>query len=402
VLIKLEYTPKLGIHVGGHGLMVEVGSVLHICGDYANQKLYPELMISLKEVGVTQSVYVPVRTVKETMVPGPSSIEIRYHVSHVLQWYHRILYHLKINSIKKDILLHENPKKFSIVHAHSLYSDGGVAYRLYQQFSIPYIVAVRNTDFNAFMRLRPDLNSFMYRIATSASAIIFLSPAYCVQFLQQLPSRVRAIVESRSKVIPNGIYSDWFVPDYQRIPASEKLLKVLYVGDFSPNKNVIRLLEACQRIVKTRALKLTLVGGGGSSAAAIKELLVQDHFQFAQYIGRVVDRKKLSELYRSHDILAMPSLKETFGLVYIEALSQGTSILHSEGQGVDGYFPKNTIAESVNPLSVDDIVRGISVLSERAKDQYDDCITAARQFLWPNIAQTYKDVYGDSRNVQEK
>lgn len=35
----------------------------------------------------------------------------------------------------------------------------------------------------------------------------------------------------------------------------------------------------------------------------------------------------------------MPSHKETFGLVYAEAMSQGLPIIYTKNQGFDGQFP---------------------------------------------------------------
>ena len=34
----------------------------------------------------------------------------------------------------------------------------------------------------------------------------------------------------------------------------------------------------------------------------------------------------------------MASFKETFGLVYFESMSQGTPLIFTKGQGIDGYF----------------------------------------------------------------
>ena len=71
--------------------------------------------------------------------------------------------------------------------------------------------------------------------------------------------------------------------------------------------------------------------------------------------GLVSDKLELKKLYRDHSCLIVPSLTETFGMVYIEALSQGLKIIHSRNQGVDQFFTKNVNAFSVNPLSVKSI-----------------------------------------------
>lgn len=49
-------------------------------------------------------------------------------------------------------------------------------------------------------------------------------------------------------------------------------------------------------------------------------------------------KKQLREAFSISDIFVMPSKPETFGLVYVEALSQGLPILYAKGEGFDGYF----------------------------------------------------------------
>ena len=55
---------------------------------------------------------------------------------------------------------------------------------------------------------------------------------------------------------------------------------------------------------------------------------------------------------RSCSVFAMPSIFETFGLVYLEALSQNLPVVYTKGQGIDGMFD-NTVGIGVDPLSVD-------------------------------------------------
>ena len=58
----------------------------------------------------------------------------------------------------------------------------------------------------------------------------------------------------------------------------------------------------------------------------------------------------------------MPSFHETFGLVYIEAMSQGLPIIYTKGEGIDGYFKEATVGYSVNPKDVKNIVKKIEMI----------------------------------------
>ena len=64
--------------------------------------------------------------------------------------------------------------------------------------------------------------------------------------------------------------------------------------------------------------------------------------------------------YKSAHIFVMPSLTETFGIVFIEALSQGLPLIYTKGQGIDGYFPQGFVGYAYNPL---DVVNGLLKVS---------------------------------------
>lgn len=64
---------------------------------------------------------------------------------------------------------------------------------------------------------------------------------------------------------------------------------------------------------------------------------------------------------RSCSVFAMPSIFETFGLVYLEALSQNLPVVYTKGQGIDGMFD-NTVGIGVDPLSVEEIKNAIKMI----------------------------------------
>ena len=76
--------------------------------------------------------------------------------------------------------------------------------------------------------------------------------------------------------------------------------------------------------------------------------LVQQNPETLAYLGKIYEKDKLQAVYAQNSIFAMPSLAETFGLVYVEAMSQGLSVLYTKGEGIDGLFEEH-IGEAVTP-----------------------------------------------------
>ena len=162
------------------------------------------------------------------------------------------------------------------------------------------------------------------------------------------------------------------------------------MGLFDDNKNVLRLMQAVLQLQQQMPdVHLDLVGGGGNREKEVLDL-VQQHPDTFQYLGKVYDKEKLQHIYAENRVFAMPSLHETFGLVYVEALSQGLSLLYTKGEGIDGLFEEK-VGEAVTPTDVNGIAEALRLLLTQP-EQYQRPATFAR-FNWVEIAEKYQKIY---------
>jgi glycosyltransferase involved in cell wall biosynthesis len=373
--------------------------VLHLCSDYAKQHVYRELVAHLDVRDVEQFVYVPVRSVGEIGVNRDDGLRrTTYRFSHVLRLWHRLLFRTKIDAVARDLVAHTDPSRFDLVHAHFLYSDGAVALKLRERFGVPYVVAVRNTDVNVFMRYRPDLARTCWRIVAGAANVVFITPAYLDVMLSRAPLALRAELKRKARIVPNGVAPFWIENAPPERPAARDgdTLKLLYVGDFSRNKNVLTTIRVAARLCEERPTTLTLVGGGGDGEREVDALLATGRHPFVERQPRVADRVALANIFRSHDIFVMPSFSETFGVVYLEALSQGLPIVYTRRQGVDGYFATGTIGAAVDPHDVDALRGAVLDLAARLPGARRECVAAVQPFAWPKIAARYAELYASA------
>ena len=97
---------------------------------------------------------------------------------------------------------------------------------------------------------------------------------------------------------------------------------------------------------------------------------------------------------REIDVLLVPSSAETFGLVYLEAMSQGVPVLYTRGQGFDGQFADGEVGWAV-PCR--DIRAQAEALRRVAQGDYAAlsarCAEQARRYAWPEVAGRWLDVY---------
>lgn len=128
-------------------------NILHLCPSYSDSKLYRDLALSLDRLNIEQLIYVPVRKDKE--YNKSSNDELRnanFQYSKAVNDIDRLFYTHKINKILHDIKNKVDFKNIDLVHAHVLFSMGGIALKLKKEKNIDYIVAVRSTDVNVFFK----------------------------------------------------------------------------------------------------------------------------------------------------------------------------------------------------------------------------------------------------------
>ena len=374
-------------------------AVLHITNDYAGSKVYKNLAYELDQLDVQQIIYTAIRD--KTKI-GVNKVDLQVKgsktiYSAILNWHlDRALYPLKIVKIFKDIQSKVDFSQIQCIHAHTWYSDGGVAYLLSKKYDIPFIIAVRNTDINIFQEKLKYLRPFGRKIINSASQVVIISASYKEKLLTQNSlEEVKKELKNKLQVIPNGVDSYWLKNKLseQKIIDITDTVDVLYVGQFSNSKQVLCLQKAVIAINEEQQnrIKLHLVGGGGKDEVAVLQL-VRNYPELMIYHGNISDKAVLKDVFQSCDIFAMPSLKETFGLVYVEAMLQGIPILYTQGQGIDGFYSEN-IGEKVSSHSVDTIKQALKTMVDHPNKYTIPIAKIADTHNWNLIAKQYQQIY---------
>ena len=370
--------------------------VLHICSDFSKQSIYNQMVTNLSIQGINQEVYVPVRTEEEIGKNQNRNLEnVNYKYSFILNKLDRINYFGKINKIEKNLTTSIDVENCDVIHAHFLFSDGGVAFNLHKKYGIPYIVAIRNTDFNVFFKYFLHLRSFALDILKNASQIIFLTPKYYeYAFENYVPKKLHADFIKKTSIVPNGVNSFWLDNVNKRdVFLKNDKITFLYVGDFSKNKNIQISIQALRKIyAEGKNIEFILVGGGGDYNTEIRKLILK-HSNWIKLVERTNNLEELKRIYESADIFIMPSKYETFGLVYIEAMSQGLPIIYSRGQGVDGFFEDGEVGFSVRSGDADDLMQKLYLIINNYDKISTNCNLKSKNFSWVDISKRYIGIY---------
>lgn len=357
--------------------------VLHLCPDYPYTALYGHLIGKLSD-HIDNIVYI-----QQSELPLKATYPIVY-LGRDFGFFDRLLFFRKQYCVINDIKHRKLTENIEVIHAHTLFSSGYEAYKLKKEYGVPYVVAVRNTDVNVFFHYMPHLRHIGVKVMLSASAVIFLSPAYQNQVIKQyVPPRLRDIIRKKSYVIPNGI-DDFYLnntPDGLK-KNDNKSVSIIYVGEISHNKNLPSTLKACY-ILKNRGYQIKYRVVGKILDSDLNALSQDPIVEYHNYC----DKSEIINYYRESDVFVMPSLTETFGLVYAEALSQGLPIIYSKGQGIDGYFEEGYVGYHVVSKNAEEIANSIEQIIADLHNMSERAILASRRFNWSDIALEYVGLY---------
>jgi D-inositol-3-phosphate glycosyltransferase len=190
---------------------------------------------------------------------------------------------------------------------------------------------------------------------------------------------------------------------------------ILFVGRIEALKGIDTLLEAlallrAQWPAGAAAPRLLIIGGElrpderpagelGRLVALRDELELGDHVDF---IG-AQPQEQLPSYYAAADVVAMPSLYESFGLVAVEAMACGTPVVASRVGGL-----AYTVQDGISGLLVPE--RDAAVLAAALGRVLSDpdlrarlgrgAATVAQRFSWPSVADMVEQIYANLVEVE--
>jgi glycosyltransferase involved in cell wall biosynthesis len=180
---------------------------------------------------------------------------------------------------------------------------------------------------------------------------IFVPSTFVRETLREHPS-----IKATINVIPYGSPSPnpLALAGRQRTPK----LRLLYVGLLMQRKGLSYLFQAMRQLGSVATL--SLIGPKPLAECAVLDLELQRH----NWLG-ILPHDRVLEIMAQHDILIFPSLFEGFGLVILEAMSQGIPVISTPNGGApdviddgkDGFIVPirdvDALAERVTELAQD-------------------------------------------------
>jgi glycosyltransferase involved in cell wall biosynthesis len=203
-----------------------------------------------------------------------------------------------------------------LIHAHVSYPGGYIASVLARCLDVPYVLTehMGPFPFPSLMRHGRPIEEITQAFSEAAASVA-VSPA--------LAERITSFGYPKPTVIPNMVNEQRFYPGQ---PRDDKIVFFTLCA-ISEQKGIGHLLEAIALWNPPAEKYEFLIGGEGPQRAQYEakslSLGIADR---VRWLGPV-SRAKVPELFRQSHVFVMPSMHESFGVVYTEALACGKPVI---------------------------------------------------------------------------
>jgi glycogen synthase len=247
-----------------------------------------------------------------------------------------------LGALSRDLAMVADPVDADVVHVHTWYTHlAGVLAKL--AYRIPLVLTVHSLE-----PLRPwkreqlgggyDVSVWVERTAIEmADAVIAVSHGTREDVL-----RLFSVDPDRVPVIYNGIDTDFYRPDastdaLERYGVDPSIPYVLFVGRITRQKGIVHLARAIRHL--DPGIGVVLCAGQPDTPEIGREMAdavaaAQAERSNVVWIGEMVARTDVRQLYSHAAVFCCPSVYEPFGIINLEAAACETPVVASAVGGI--------------------------------------------------------------------
>lgn len=291
-----------------------------------------------------------------------------------------LFYYLAIKKKVNKIMKSEN---VVLIDAHTFKIEGYVASKLKSTYkNIPSIVTCHGTSFYITYDTEKG-KKYIKNIASNLDWIICVS--------EDFKRKLSAIGVNNTKVIYNGIN---FFNEFKN--STKKVKKdyngIITLGSLIKRKNINIVIEAFEKIYKiNKNARLTIIGEG-----ILKQNLMNlcDRLKVSNVVNfkGQISNQEVYKLMKENNIFVLPSVREGFGICYLEAMYNECIVIGTKGEGIDGF-----IKDKQNGFLVSPNVEDVSKVMEYIMGNREKCEVIrkrgkedAKKMTWAKNAFEYE------------
>ena len=311
-----------------------------------------------------------------------------YENAHVKIFNRNFLLPFRKNSVLSAYKKYFKDEKFDAIVAH-MPSGIMCADIISKEYKIPMLCAVHASDITVLS----DIKYFMFKkrmMEAYQNASCILPRSF---WLKDKIKRILPALNKPVEIIYSGVplklteENEKLLEEHKFDPKKAKLLTV---SSLIKRKNIKALILAYKKLKKKhKKISLEIIGDGPlREKLEILNIKYKLDIKFSGTLSKDEVYKKMA----AADIFILPSKNETFGMVYMEALSHGNIVLCSKNSGVDGII-KNEESGFIIKANKKGIYNAINKILNFKPKQFleisKNAIATAKMFSYENSVKNY-------------
>ncbi len=268
-----------------------------------------------------------------------------------------------------------NLPKYDIVVAHM---PSGILFA--DKFGLPFVAGIHNSDIEVLTNplYKIHFKTRLKKALKNAKAIACRSFVLQDKLLKLYPE-----FEEKTFVALSGI-DEKLLDDmnHSLLTTHHSPIKIITCAHFKKRKNIDKVIKACKGL---EGFELTVIGDGKER----KNLEKID--KNVIFTGRLPHDEVLAKM-RESDVFVLPSIGETFGMVYLEAMVSGCITVCTKGDGIDGIIKNGENGFLTEPTveNIRETLLNIKKLdSESLKTLHINSFNTIRQLTSTKCAEHY-------------
>ena len=278
---------------------------------------------------------------------------------------------------------------YDLVHAHQALPDGALAQRLAADLGVPLVITVHGADVYQHL-CRGGAAGSRARQTLGGADGVMANSSVVARLLDGV------VAPERLSVVLNGTTG----LETQVAPASDYLPGeplVLTVSQLIERKGTSDLIAAVGKLRRDgRRVQLAIVGEGPLRRALEEQARAEGVAADVHFVGRLQHARVLAMMARAQ-LFALPSRDEAFGLVYTEAMAQGTPVLALQGGGPEDFIDHGAsggwLVPAHDPGAIADVIARVLDHPEEAAAIGAAGRATALGLSWQRNARLTLDVY---------
>lgn len=278
----------------------------------------------------------------------------------------------------------------NVIHAHGEIA-GLAGIFVSKKLKIPSVITIHGVD-TCYRKWKGLAGKMFCHMLNQASRIIFVGSSLQKHFQSIID------IDRRCHVIYNGVRLPTIQRNVDTSIRNNQIIRLISVSNLHEEKGIALTLKALT-ILKNREIRnwTYIIVGSGYQKKQLEKIILKHNLELhIQFVGACSHHAVYDHLQNAH-VFCLPSYREAFGIVYLEAMVNGLLTIGVKDQGPQAFIENGKTGILVEPKSVDSLVEALFLAITQYK-KMQEIINQGQQyaslnFTWKKHAEKLVKLY---------